>query len=234
MCETPPGGALLREGPSRPSLFRIWTQRNCGFINNFDGVRIISPLANMDIQGCTSKYGVSSYVAPYITRRGEKRGPPFAYSDHIIGRRLARAVEENKTAQSDMARFFNPHLHPSIISQLEVCRVSLGIPRYIYARGFKNPSTKSLLNRVRTPEEVTADGRGCGAPFTNKSSILRYEARLRHASDATAPRGARRRPSSWGSSWALWIRPCSLFEWKCVVARAQNAYGRNSPSRVLG
>ena len=171
----PPGCAVLREDPTRTSLFRIWTQRNCKFANNFNPLITRSLLDNMDIQGCASKYGVVSYVTPYITHHGTKGGAPFAYSEHILGQCLARSVEGNKTAQFGMTRFSNAQVAPSIISQLEVRHVNWGIPRYIHPRPIRALSLNSRLKRARTPDEIAADGRGDGAPFAKRSAIQLYE-----------------------------------------------------------
>ena len=73
-----PGDEVLREDPSRPQLFRIWLKRNCRYVNNYNPILLLALLANVDIQGCASKYGVVSYVTPYITHRGSKGGSPFA------------------------------------------------------------------------------------------------------------------------------------------------------------
>ena len=135
-----------------------------------------------------------------------------------------------------MARFLNALAPPSIISQLEACRANWGIPRYVYPRWVRALSLNSCLKRARTHEEMPADGRGEGAPCTKRSIIQLYGYRLRHVSVTTAPMGPHpwAPPSSWKeSSWAIWIRPCSLFERHCVVRRGGGAYAWNSPSRVV-
>ena len=72
------GREFRREGPTRPDLFRILFRRNCAYGGNFNPVIIIiiSLLANMEIHGCDSKYGVTSCVTTYVDHHGAKSGPP--------------------------------------------------------------------------------------------------------------------------------------------------------------
>ena len=90
------GRDVLREDPTRPDLFRIWLRRNCAYVNNFNPLITLSLLANMDIQGCTSKYGVTSYVTKYIMRHGAKSGSPQFAAERELDICLARAKEDGK------------------------------------------------------------------------------------------------------------------------------------------
>ena len=88
------GYEVLREGPSRTDLFRIWLWRNCVYVNNSNPHITLALLANMDIQGCTSRYGVVSYMPNYITHHGAKSGPPHVAAEKELGACLSRSQDE--------------------------------------------------------------------------------------------------------------------------------------------
>ena len=79
----------------------------------------------MEIQGCTSKYGVTSYVTKYIAHRGAQSGPPQIVAGKEPGNCLTRASEEGKGAMVGINRRFNAQVAPGLLTQLEVCRVNL-------------------------------------------------------------------------------------------------------------
>ena len=132
------GYEVLREDPSRPDLFRIWLRRNCAYVNNFNPLIMSTLLANMDIQGCTSKYGVVSYMTKYITHHGAKKGSPQVAAEKELDACLTRAQEEGKGARLGITRWFNAQVAPGILTQLEVCHVNWGFERYLHSRDFSS------------------------------------------------------------------------------------------------
>ena len=173
-----PGDEVLREGPSRPKLFRIWPQRNCRYINSYNPLLLLALLANMDIHGRASKYGSISYFTPYITHHGPKGGSPFAQAENMLDQCIARTADEKKSSRLSISRFFNAQVAPTIISQLEACHMNWNIPRHLYSRAFKTLAMKNSIRRVRTPAEVADALLRGNAYVTNRTSIHWYESRF--------------------------------------------------------
>ena len=218
-----------------PNLFRICLQRNCRYVNNYNPLLTLSLLGNVDIQGCTSKYGVLSYVTPYITHHGSKGGSPFAQAGNMLDLCISRTAEENKSSRLDISRFFNAQVAPTIISQLEVCHTNWNIPRHLYSRSFKVLAMKSPLRRVRTPAEVAESIRRGNTDVTNKTALHWYESRFA-VSPADAPTG----PHPWApegswtvDSWEPWLHVCSFFERECVIRHENKRYAWRYPAAVV-
>ena len=145
-----PGADVRREDSSRPNLFRIWLQRNCRYIYNYNPLPPLSLLANVDIQGCTSKYGALSYATPYITHRGSNGTFLCAGGKYVRPLHIAHVGGKEKFAPGNLP-IFNAQCSPAIISHLEVCHMNWNIPRHLYSRSFKTLAMKTSPRRARTP-----------------------------------------------------------------------------------
>ena len=100
-----PGADVRREDSSRPNLFRIWLQRNCRYIYNYNPLPPLSLLANVDIQGCTSKYGALSYATPYITHRGSNGTFLCAGGKYVRPLHIAHVGGKEKRAPGNLPIF---------------------------------------------------------------------------------------------------------------------------------
>ena len=200
------GHEFIREGPTRPDLFRIWLRRNCAYVSNSNPLIILSLLSNMDIQGCASKYGVTSYVTKYITRHGAKSGSPQFAADRELDICLARPKEDGKGERYGVNKWFNSQVAPGVLTQLEVCRVNWGFPRYISPMKFYYIYLKSDLKAVRKPADVAAEiARGGRWPALRLSLIELHETRCeRIPLTDQVMRSRPFRPSSLGGGVPFW------------------------------
>ena len=132
----------------------------------------------MDIQGCTSKYGVTSYVTKYITHHGAKSGSPIVEVEKQLDACMTRAADQGHGPRMAYTRWFNSQVAPGVLCQLEVCRVNWGLKRYLRSRKFSELNLKSDLKRVRPQADVSkslAEGRK--VRMVSESVIERYETR---------------------------------------------------------
>ena len=79
---------------------------------------MISILANMDIQGCTSMCGVTSYLAEYIAHCGAESGSPHVAAEKELANCPTRAAEEGKGATVGINRRLSAQVSPGVLTQL--------------------------------------------------------------------------------------------------------------------
>ena len=156
---------------------------------------MLTLLANMDIQGCTSKHGVVSYMTKYITHHGAKNGSPQVAAEKELDACLSRAQDEGKGPRLGITRWFNAQVAPGILTQLEACRVNWGFERYLSSRDFFALRLKDDANGVKTPGDVAAAAAAGEDISILRSSLLqRYESRCAR----NLPPASRPTPVPWG------------------------------------
>ena len=175
----------------------------------------------MDIQVCASKWSAAGYVVKYVAKFCSGHGGAATQqAERGFDSAIAHAESRGRGPLAAVAPYFNAHVAPGLMSQLEASRILWELPRSLASRSFVTLSLKTDLRAVKCAEVLLrAAARDPAASATRRSALGRYEVRGGGAGPAGMLTRLQRptRPHPWCAAdsraavhWPDWLARRSL------------------------
>ena len=148
------------QDPYKPNLWKLFLERNCMTLNNYNPIISLALLANCDIQPVMTYDGLIAYATKYVTKDDnpdlfrdfrDDSGRPVDPSSDLDRTEIP---VHNVNIANLTAKLFNEQIKYSMISSPELHHHLLNLPTHFASRSFMKISLQSNLNKLLKPTEL--------------------------------------------------------------------------------